>query len=181
MHRDGLADRADIQRQAHRRYRPRCQPRPQVGSQASRSRQQVGCGFQDHPPRRSLGPRLPRGTGITDLVWGGTLGWAGRGAVQQRGGEAVQHAGVDAARHHRDDLRVAVITRAGGGLAGPGSLGFGGTGQSTQPVQIQVQHDLRRLPRPLRQTPRPDQPPAGLARRLHHDLRHIRIRAASAT
>ena len=82
--------------------------------------------------------------------------------MQQGGGEAVQHAGIDAAGDHRDDLRVAVITRARGRLPGPGSLGFGGAGQAAEPVQIHMQHDLRRLARPFRQAPRPGQPPAGV-------------------
>jgi hypothetical protein len=36
-----------------------------------------------------------------------------------------------------------------------------------------MHHDLRRLPGPVRQAPRADQPPAGLVLRLHRDLRHI--------
>ena len=88
------------------------------------------------------------------------LSWGRRGAVQQSGGEPVQHTGVDAAGHDRHDLRVAVITRARGRRPGPRGFGFGGAGQAAQPVQVQVQHDLGRLPGPLGQEPRPDQPPA---------------------
>ena len=170
VHRDGLGQCADVQRQAHRRDRPRRQTRPQVGREPARPRQQVGRGLQDQPPRSPLGPGPPRRVGVAGLVWGGGpvwsggagLTWAARGAVQQDGGEAVQDAGVDAAGDDRDDLRVAVITRPGGRLPGPGGLGFGSAGQAAEPVQIHVQHNLRRLARPLGQAPGPDEAPAGV-------------------
>jgi hypothetical protein len=207
MHRDGLGQCADVQRQAYRRDRPRSQPGPQVRRQAARARQQVGRGLDDHLSHGPLGPPVPGRSGVRRLVWrgglravagaakgceaesggpvrarsdGADLTWPRWGAVQQRSGEAVQHAGVDAAGHHRDDLRVAVITRAGGRLARPGGFGFGGAGQAAQPVQVHMQHDLRRLPRPLGQTSGPGKPPAGLTRNLHRDLRHTRALADPA-
>jgi hypothetical protein len=62
--------------------------------------------------------------------------------VPQRGGEAVEYAGVDTAGRDRDDLRVAVITRPGGRLPSPRGFGLGSAGQSAEPVRIHMQHNL---------------------------------------
>ena len=130
VHRDGVGDRADVQRQADRRDQVIGQPGPQVAGEPAGPGQQADGPGDDELPGGPLGPQPPpaagdqprpgraAGPGRADPepCWPAT-GLAGAAlaglAAEQLGGELAQELVVEVAGDDRDDRRVTV--RAGPG------------------------------------------------------------------
>jgi hypothetical protein len=167
---NGLARRADVQGQADRCQRPTVQGSAQPRGQPVRAGQGIGGQAEQ---------RLPQPTSAARAA---VLGGVAADAVgeQERVGEPIQGGPVHVPGHHRHHggvtqrrlgFRAGQPAGLGGPRGRPGILGRRSAGRAPQLRQRQVHQHLRRLPRPGRYHPGPDQPPACLLQSVVTPLR----------